>query len=137
MGHEHYQLTCEFYLPVMYGGIFHKCVCLWGCCFFGLVLGFFLGRRRGVCFCFGFLLYIFNLFSVDSIFLELPKVCRPQIAFYTCQHKKAKSSALACLSDMMPMLLENGFGCHPRILIYCNKHKLYSLTKIPACFSVP
>lgn len=58
----------------------------------------------------GFFWYIFNLISVCSIFLELLKVCRPLIAFYTCQHKNAKSSALACPSDMMPMVLEDGLG---------------------------
>lgn len=84
--------------------------CLFFSCFFFVVVDFlcvfswFFGS-------FGdFFWYIFNLFSVDSIFLELLKVCRPLIAFYTCQHKNAKSRALACLSDMMPMVLEGGLG---------------------------
>lgn len=46
----------------------------------------------------------------SAIFLELLNVCGPQIAFYTCQPEDAISSALACLSDMMPMLLESGLG---------------------------
>lgn len=38
---------------------------------------------------------------------------------------------------MMPMVLERGLGWHPQVLIYCDKQKLYSLTKIPAPFSAP
>lgn len=118
--------VCGFFLF----GFFFCCFLVW--VFWGEFGGFWFGW-----FVLGFFWYIFNLFSVESIFLEFLKVYRPQIAFYTCQHKEAKSSAFACLSDMMPMLLESGFSCHPRIFIYCDKQKLYSLTKIPASFSVP
>lgn len=87
MGHNQYQLTCRFYLAVMYGDIFNKCVCLWGfifvyffSCWFFLV-GFFVWFFGWGCL--GLFLYIFSLFSVDSIFFELLKICRPQIAFYS------------------------------------------------------
>lgn len=47
--------------------------------FFWLV--FLFGFLGGVVW--GFFLYIFSLFSADSIFFELLKICRPQIAFYS------------------------------------------------------
>lgn len=73
-----------------------------------VVLGFvWFGFLGGISW--GFL-YLFNLFLVDSVFLELLKVYRPQTTFSTCQHKDATSSASACLSDTMPMLLESLLG---------------------------